>query len=180
LKKVNKTGALISMREFARRRGVAVSAVSKAVRSKRITLVRGKIDPLKASKQWDANTQPGQRAVNTRRKAPTAAPPAAAADPDQTRDSPDPQPNSYADARAKREQLHLKSEQMDFDLKMGSLVNAIEIREKIAKLHTEAKTRLLGVASKCKARIPQLSAIDVSIIEDLIREALGEIANVSG
>ena len=168
------------MREYARRRGVAVSAVSKAVKSKRIALVRGKIDPVKADKQWGANTQPGQRAVNIRRVPPSAAPPPAAADPSQTRDIPEPQPNTYADARAKREQLHLKSEQMDFDLKMGSLVSSSEIREKIAKLHTEAKTRLLGVASKCKARIPQLSAIDVSIIEDLIREALGEIASGNG
>jgi hypothetical protein len=180
LKKVNKTGALISMREYSRRRGVAVSAVSKAVKSKRITLVRGKIDPIKANKQWDANTQPGQRAVNTRRKAPSAAPPPAAADPGQTRDTPDQQPNSYATARARREETLANMAQMDFDVKMGVLVNAAEIREKISKLHTEAKTRLLGVASKCKARLPQLSAIDVSIIEDLIREALGEIASGSG
>ena len=90
---------------------------------------------------------------------------------------PDPDPNSYASSRARREATLANMAQMDYDLKMGVLVNAVEIREQISKLHTEAKTRLLGVASKCKARLPQLSAIDVSIIEDLIREALGEIAN---
>jgi hypothetical protein len=168
------------MREYARMRGVSVVAVSKAVKTKRISLVRGKIDPAKADKEWAANTQPGQRAAKARRKAPSskvdAMPPAVGELPG----IPEPEPNTYAAARAKREELHLKSEQMDFDLKMGELVRASDIRERLAKLHTEAKTRLLGVASKCKARIPQLSAIDVSIIEDLIREALGEIANASG
>ena len=177
LKKANKTGALISMREYARTRGLAVSTVSKALKTKRITLTRGKIDPAKVDAQWKANTQPGQRAVNTRRKASKAVAPAASADPGQTRDTPDPQSNSYATARARREETLANMAQMDYDVKMGVLVNAAEIREKISKLHTEAKTRLLGVASKCKARLPQLSAIDVSIIEDLIREALGEIAN---
>jgi hypothetical protein len=168
------------MREYARMRGVSVVAVSKAVKTRRISLVRGKIYPAKADKEWERNTQPGQRAVNTRRKPPKTAAPAAAADPGQPRDTPDSQPNSYATARARREETLANMAQMDYDVKMGVLVNAGEIREKIAKLHTEAKTRLLGVASKCKARLPQLSAIDVSIIEDLIREALGEIASGSG
>ena len=151
MKKVDKKGALISMREYARRRGCAVEAVSKAVKSRRITLVRGKIDPVKADAQWRANTQPGQRAVNARRKAPDARAPAAAADPGQTQMGPDPQANSYATARARREETLANMAQMDYDLKMGVLVNAVEIREKIAKLHTEAKTRLLGVARDRKS-----------------------------
>lgn len=165
------------MNAYAKMRGVSSVAVSKAVKSKRISLVRGKVDPAKADAQWEANTQPGQRAVNTRRKQPKAVAPAAAADPGQTPDAPGAPPNSYGAARARREESLAKIAEMEYEQKIGTLVNANEIREKIAKLHTEAKTRLLGVASKCKARLPQLSAIDVSIIEDLIREALGEIAN---
>lgn len=167
------------MREYARMRGVSDVAVGKAVKTGRIKRVRGKIDPAKADAQWAANTQPGQRAVNARRRPPKTVAPAAAADPRQPRDAPDPQPNSYATARARREESLAKIAEMEYEQKMGTLVNAAEIREKLSKLHTEAKTRLLGVASKCKARLPQLSAIDVSIIEDLIREALGEIANAN-
>lgn len=165
------------MNAYAKMRGVSSVAVSKAVKSKRISLVRGKVDPAKADAQWEANTQPGQRAVSARRKPPKAPAPQAAADPGQTQHAPDAPLNSYGAARARREETLANMAQMDFDVKMGVLVNAGDIREKISKLHTEAKTRLLGVASKCKARLPQLSAIDVSIIEDLIREALGEIAN---
>jgi phage terminase Nu1 subunit (DNA packaging protein) len=154
-------------------RGISTVAVSKAVKTKRIKLVRGKIDPAKADAEWATNTRPGQRVEKRRLVAPEAAPLP-------TQSIPEPEPNTYAGARARREETLANMAQMDFDLKMGVLVNAAEIREKISKLHTEAKTRLLGVASKCKARLPQLSAIDVSIIEDLIREALGEIASGNG
>jgi hypothetical protein len=169
LKKVSKP-VLVSMNEYARSRGISSVAVSKAVKTKRIKLVRGKIDPSLADEQWAANTRPGQRVARRRLIAPSVAP-------IEPQSIPEPAPNTYGTARARREETLANMAQMDYDLKMGVLVNSSEIREKLAKLHTEAKTRLLGVASKCKARVPQLSAIDVSIIEDLIREALGEIAN---
>ncbi len=49
---------LLSRREYAARRGVAVSAVQKAIDTGRITLTDGKIDPEKADKEWLANTNP--------------------------------------------------------------------------------------------------------------------------
>ena len=48
---------LISQAEYARRRGVAKSAVAKAVKEKRITLIDGKIDPAVADIQWSQNTR---------------------------------------------------------------------------------------------------------------------------
>lgn len=62
---------LITQAEYARRRGVAKSAVAKAVSEKRITLIDGKIDPEFADFQWARNTraradsgQPGGQPVN--------------------------------------------------------------------------------------------------------------------
>lgn len=49
---------LLSRREYAAHRGVAVSAVQKAVETGRITLMDGKIDPEKADKEWAENTNP--------------------------------------------------------------------------------------------------------------------------
>ena len=49
---------LLSRREYAAHRGVAVSAVQKAVETGRITLTDGKIDPEKADKEWAENTNP--------------------------------------------------------------------------------------------------------------------------
>lgn len=48
---------LISQAEYARRRGVAKSAVAKAVKEGRITLIDGKIDPGVADIQWAQNTR---------------------------------------------------------------------------------------------------------------------------
>ena len=48
---------LITQAEYARRRGVAKSAVAKAVAEKRITLINGKIDPAVADIQWAQNTR---------------------------------------------------------------------------------------------------------------------------
>lgn len=48
---------LISQAEYARRRGVAKSAVAKAVKEGRITLIDGKIDPAVADIQWAQNTR---------------------------------------------------------------------------------------------------------------------------
>jgi phage terminase Nu1 subunit (DNA packaging protein) len=41
---------------------------------------------------------------------------------------------------------------------------------------TAAKTRLLGVPSKAKARIPTLTVRDIEALEDLIAEALEELS----
>lgn len=48
---------LISQSEYARRRGVAKSAVAKAVAEGRITLINGKIDQAVADIQWEQNTR---------------------------------------------------------------------------------------------------------------------------
>ena len=44
---------LISLREFARRNGVDVAAISRAVKAGRLPSVDGKIDPEQAQPVWD-------------------------------------------------------------------------------------------------------------------------------
>jgi hypothetical protein len=52
----------VSLREYARRRGVSHTAVAKAIRDQRITAeADGSIDPVKADLQWDAETNPAKR-----------------------------------------------------------------------------------------------------------------------
>lgn len=48
---------LITQAEYARHRGVSRAAVSDAVRQGRITLIGGKVDPVAADAQWNANTR---------------------------------------------------------------------------------------------------------------------------
>jgi len=52
----------LSRRAYARHRGVAESAVRKAIATGRITLEPdGTIDPVKADRQWEAQTDPSRR-----------------------------------------------------------------------------------------------------------------------
>lgn len=52
----------ISLREYARRRGVSHTAVGKAIKDGRISVeADGSIDPVKADLQWDAQTNPAMR-----------------------------------------------------------------------------------------------------------------------
>jgi hypothetical protein len=48
---------LVSFAEFARIRGVAKSAVTRAIKEGRITPIGEKLDPVVANIQWDANTR---------------------------------------------------------------------------------------------------------------------------
>jgi phage terminase Nu1 subunit (DNA packaging protein) len=84
--------------------------------------------------------------------------------------------NNYATARARREDSLARMAEIDFEERAGKLVDANEMKAEWLKLITEAKTRLLSVPVKCKSRIPGLSALDVSIIENVIRDELEELA----
>jgi hypothetical protein len=53
-------GELITQREYARRRDVSPAAVCKAIKTGRIRLIYGKIDPDLADREWAANTNGGQ------------------------------------------------------------------------------------------------------------------------
>lgn len=52
---------LVSLRAYARHRGVNLSAVQKAISAKRISTINGKIDPDVADIQWAKNTRPDQQ-----------------------------------------------------------------------------------------------------------------------
>lgn len=52
---------LLSLRAYARHRGVSLTAVQKARDSGRISLIDGKIDPQVADIQWAKNTRPDQQ-----------------------------------------------------------------------------------------------------------------------
>lgn len=53
--------ALVSLRAYARHRRVNLSAVQKAIKTSRISLIDGKIDPEVADIQWAKNTRPDQQ-----------------------------------------------------------------------------------------------------------------------
>lgn len=166
-----------SLREYARRRGVSAEAVSKAITAGRlkesVVTVGGKPkigDVELADREWEANTRP--RIDQPRPAAPA---PAAAAD---AADVPD-----YNVSRALREAAAARREAALADMAeievaemRGELVPVAEARADVIGKFTVVKTKILGVPTRIAQRLPHLAAEVVPVVDELLREALEELA----
>lgn len=90
----------------------------------------------------------------------------------------------YAEAMRRREienwllaKVKRESSVLDLEVKRGELIPSAEAREVVFDAFTVVRTKLLGVPSRCRQRIPGLKSQEVQVIEDLIREALEELAD---
>jgi hypothetical protein len=157
--------ALITQSEYARRRGVAKSAVAKAVKESRIRLIDGLIDPDVADIQWERNT---------RARADSAKPPAAAGAPGVTSTGagrallpieaaaasgtstspgapaaasqpPDP---VYSVDRARREKFEADMAEIRLAEARGDLVNLAAVRVEIANRVGQLRANLLQLPAR--------------------------------
>lgn len=85
-----------------------------------------------------------------------------------------------ARSKALQEALKARLLKMQHDSEAGLLVSINGVKVELAHMIVTVKTRLLGVPTKAKARIPHLTRDDVSEIEELIREALEELTRAAG
>ena len=127
----------ISQRAYARLRGVALSAVQKAIKTKRITPNEdGTIDPERANQEWERNTFAGktlhQATQTTRPKVvPLSAPPpprGGSGMPGQHDVSSDPVA-AYLRARAVSETFKAKTAQLEYEERAGKLIQATKAGE---------------------------------------------------
>jgi len=145
----------LSIRAYAKRRGVSHTAVAKAIKSGRITIgADGKIDPALADAQWSANTDETKPlnsvSGNPQHRRPTGAPPTpgAGTDPEPRSepmqavggdDLPKVKGTGYTQARAVREGYEARLKKLEFEEKSGKLVNADEVR--VAAFNAARKVR---------------------------------------
>jgi len=82
----------------------------------------------------------------------------------------------YEESRARTE--HLKAELLELERKQkeDDLVPMTEVQRSWENIVATARTKLLGVPSKAKQRIPDLDNNAMNHLEDIIREALEELA----
>lgn len=149
---------LISLSAYARLRGVAKSAVSKAVKEGRISVINGKIDPKVADVQW---------AQNTRARADSGKP---SGDLDLEPAAPGtvPPPNEegapvergkgtrYDNSRAHREEFAAKNQELDYQIKAGKYVDAAELEAEVFKRERMVRDAMLGMCAKAA---PELATI---------------------
>jgi hypothetical protein len=155
-----KTVPLVSIRGYAKHRGVSHTAVEKAVKQGRIRTVDGKIDVEQADRDWNRNSSP----VNK----PEAAPRAAAA----------PEPlvagPSFAQSRAVREAYEARLAKLTWEERIKKLINADEVRVSAYNFSRMIRDRLLNVPDRVVgAALAEIRAaltaagVDLALIEGL-------------
>lgn len=180
----------MSLRSYAKRRGVSVEAVSKAITAGRlresVTTVDGKpkiADAELADREWEANTRPRidqPRPPTTKRGAPVAPIDVVVSD-DET--LPPDVPN-YNVSRAVREAAAARREnaladmaEIDVAEKRAELVPVADARADVINTFTTVKTKILGVPTRVAQRFPQHAAELVPVIDALLREVLEELSD---
>jgi phage terminase Nu1 subunit (DNA packaging protein) len=150
----------LSARAFARRVGVDEAQVRKAIRTGRLERCLGRwqgrvviADVALADREWRENQDPA--------KAPT---------PGRGRRS------TVADARRRVLDLQAAKLQQDYDLRAGTLVAIDEVETRLTPMILQARNQLLGLPAHAKQRLPHLTPADLAVLDQLVREALEELA----
>jgi len=191
----------LSLREFGSQIGVSGEAVRKAIATGKIprecvgekTLRSGKKQPLilhpdRAADHWGRNRDPNQvrDKATLSRAAQQAWSRRRGEEPDGEDDAPPPPSaglragSSLPDINeSKRREAAAKAQMAVLDLneRQGELVNGHQLKAKLVQMITSSKTRLLAVPTKAKARIHALTMEDIETLEELIVEALEELAS---
>lgn len=182
----------ITLTAYASRRGVSPKAVSKAVAAGRLSasVTRDQhgapkiADAELADQEWEANTRARVEYVAPKRspaaaeleQAERAPPPAAAA--------PSPELAEYYAHRAARESAAARRESLQADLaeitlaeRRGEMIPTEKARRDVMERYTAVKTKLLGVPRRIAQRFPDLAAELVPVLDEILREALEELAS---
>jgi phage terminase Nu1 subunit (DNA packaging protein) len=179
-----------SLRSYAKHRqanklpGASLSAVQKAIESGRLSHSVVTIDGVAkitnfklADREWAANTD--QTRATDEQKAAAAGQPEArtpVAAPELVQPGDDGDQDNIATASAREKHFRAKLAEIKYLEAAGKLVDAEEVQAAIVDMVTTCRSRLLGIASRTKQRLPHLSLDDINVIDDLVRESLEELA----
>lgn len=165
---------LITQAEYARRRDVAKSAVARAVREKRITLINGKIDPAVADIQWEKNTRAradsgaaSTQATQSEGGGTSSAPGGPAAPPAAQHDD-------YKDYRTRRERADAEMAERANLKDAGLLVERSRVERGIFDVGRAMRDAVMSVGPRAAPKCVSLSdARDIEhVITEEVRKAL--------
>ena len=149
----------VSVRAYAASRkerglpGGSRYGVQKALRDGRITKEPdGTIDPDEADVEWDRNTDEGKQTT-------------------------DPRPASYQEARAIKEALSARMARLEYEERLGQLVSAKEVRREAFRRGRMLRDRLMAIPSRLA---PQLAAEEsakavAALLDRELREVLDDV-----
>jgi hypothetical protein len=161
---------LITQAAYARHRGVSREAVRKAVEQGRISLVKGKVDPAKADKQWAKTTLPraAQGAKPARKVSKAGHKPADMG----------PKRGTYLDARTRREEVAVQIAELDLKERAGMLIDADLARARTFHNQRALRDLFQGTTDRVAPRmIMQTEPVIRRVLDEEIHRVLTVIAN---
>jgi phage terminase Nu1 subunit (DNA packaging protein) len=142
------TVELVTMAEYARRRGCTEGAVRRAVKSGRIALIDGRLDPVAADVQWARNTRvrAGSRPADADHlRLPGASTQAGSAS---ERDADREDPDAYWVVKARRERAEADIAELKLAELRGELVRASAVRSALSKRASAMRESLLQLPAR--------------------------------
>lgn len=178
--------AWLSLRAYAKHRGCRLSAVQRAIESGRLSKSvardgRGSpkiTDAAAADAEWSATTKDNRvpLAVQLMRPPPPPAPRPPAAAGGEGDDDGSEVPPDRALSAARREAAEADLAEIKVAKERGELVPVVDVEERLVNEANRARTKLLGVPSRARQQDPTLTAAHLALFEELIREALEDLA----
>lgn len=168
---------VLSLRGYAKHRGVAMSAVQKAIQSGRIaTTPDGKINSDAADAEWKANTRPQHRRNPVAASVPARASFSPGAEPGRTESS-GAGGLDYSRARAVRENYLARLAKMEYEEKTAKLVSSDEVRVAAFSRARTVRDNLLNIPDRLAATVAaETDAATVhQLLTEEIRKALDEL-----
>lgn len=148
--------------------GGSLEAVRKAIRSGRlvdsvvsIDGVKKIADPEAADREWAANTDPSRNPVGFRFVG---------------EDDEDGEPSAIVLASTRLKQAQAGLAELNLQKRAGTLMDVEDAELAWGEACAMVRTRILGLPNKFKQLCPHLGLEDLATLEDLIREALEELA----
>lgn len=188
---MKKKKVFLTIPQYANHRGKDQNAVRYAIKNKKIISVkRGPkkevlIDRDAADQEWVTRDNPREQVIT-----PASPPPAILITPEimkesESEDSGDDDDISFhsvAKYRAKKEKYEAEMAQIKVEVARGKLVEAKDIEDRWVQVATITRTKVLGIPSKARQRMPELTDLQYSILEMIVRETLEDLAsnNVTG
>ncbi len=164
----------LSRRAYARHRGVAESAVRKAIATGRITLEKdGTIDPAKADREWERQTDPVKQ--TTRR-------PAGKAVDDTLAEAGPLGPAAYMRARAAREMIGAQVAKVKLAKMKGELVDRAKATALVFDLARRERDAWMNWPPRVAADMAAELGVDAHLMEQVLehhlRRHLAELAEI--
>ena len=180
--------ALVTQSEAARILGITPPSIHAAVAKGRLKIVldekgRKRIDTSTLAEDYRKNTQTRNTTAHKKAKELEAKQPEEKVSRPQEQPKAEPRMSrtqeyipDYDESRARTEYLKAELLELDRQKKAEKLVPVEDIEAKWIEIVTLARSKMLGIPSKAKQRIPDLDAAAMASLEDIVRETLEDLA----